>query len=470
MNSTKQDKKDIGGKIPPQAIDVEQAVLGSLMLERDAFYRISDILNANSFYLEKHQIIFNTIHNLINQGKPIDLILVTQALIVAGKLDEIGGPLYITELTSKVATAAHIEHHARIIAQTAIARELIRITTTAGAQAYDESIDIEETLSGLQTDLIGLLETGNNRESNISDALIEIKDRINWNQRNSGLSGIGTGLFDYDQFTGGIQKTDLIIIAGESSQGKTSLAVTMLKNAVMIYNARAAVYSLEMSKSQLVARILSQETDISAKKILNKTLANAEINEIIKVSESLNNLPVFFDENSSSTIDQICNSIRKLKLKHDINLVMVDYLQLVGSNLKNRTDESQIADITRRFKNVAKELNISVIALSQLSRDRLHPKPTKSRLRGSGQIEEAADLVLLIWRPEEYEIDTFSEPHKGIKAAGHAEVIIAKGRNIGTASFLLRFNPETTGFYDYSPYVESNKNYNPNTYIEPDRF
>ncbi len=463
-------KNDINGKLPPQAVEVEEAVLGSLMLERDAFYQISDILNAQSFYLDKHQTIFAAIHNLINQGKPIDLILVTQELVAAGKLEDIGGPLYITQLTSKVASAAHIEHHARIIVQKAIARELIRITTTAGVMAYDESIDIEETQSKLQNDLIGLLETGNNRESNISDALTEIKDRINWNQRNSGLSGIGTGLFNYDQFTGGLQKTDLIIIAGESSQGKTSLALTMLKNAVMRHKARAAVYSLEMSKSQLVARILSQETDISAKKILNKTLANAEINEIIKVSESLNSLPVFFDESSSSNIDQICNSIRKLKLKHEINLVVVDYLQLVGSNLKNRTDESQIADITRRLKNVAKELNISVIALSQLSRDRLHPKPTKNRLRGSGQIEEAADIVVLIWRPEDYEMDTFGEPYKGVKTAGLAEVIIAKGRNIGTASFLLKFNPETTGFYDYSPRIEAAIGYNPNAYLEPDRF
>jgi len=459
-------KNELPGKIPPQAIEVEQAVLGSLMLERDSFYKISDIIKTESFYLEKHQTIFQAIHDLINQGKPIDLLMVTQSLIAAGKLEEIGGPLYITQLTSKVATAAHIEHHSRIIAQKAIARELIRITTIAGAQAYDESIDIEETQSKLQNDLIGLLETGNNCESNISDALSEIKERIEWNKRNIGLSGIGTGLFNYDQFTGGLQKTDLIIIAGESSQGKTSLALTMLKNATMRYKARAAVYSLEMSKSQLVARILSQETDISAKKILNKSLTNEETNKIIKVSESINKLPIFFDENSSANIDQICNSIRKLKLKHDINLVVVDYLQLVGSNLKNRTDESQIADITRRLKNVAKELNISVIALSQLSRDRMHPKPSKSRLRGSGQIEEAADLVLLIWRPEEYDIDSFSDPHKGIKTAGLAEVIIAKGRNIGTASFLLRFNPETTGFYDYSPRFEANKNYNPDAFIE----
>ena len=458
------------GKIPPQVPELEKAVLGALLLERDAYYSVIEILSANSFYLESHQIIFGTIEQLINQGNPIDLILVVQALKASGNLDKIGGPLYITELTSTVASAAHIEYHARIIAQTAIARQLIRVCTERSTQAYDESLDIDETLSGLQNDLIGLFETGKNRESNIADAIREIEHRIEFNQRNTGLSGIGTGLFKFDQFTGGLQKTDLIIIAGESSQGKTSLALTMLKNAVLKFGAKAAVYSLEMAKSQLVARIVAQETNIPAKKILNSFLSKTEIDIFSNMAIRLNNLPVFFDERSSSTIDQICGSIRKLKIKYDINLVVVDYLQLVGSNLKNRTDESQIADIARRLKNIAKELNISVIALSQLSRDRSNPKPTKSRLRGSGQIEEAADIVLMVWRPELYDIMQFSEPFKGIPTAGLAEILIEKGRNIGTGSFLLQFNPETTGFYDYSPRLETNKNYNPDAFIEQNNY
>ena len=236
------------------------------MLERDAFYSVNEFLNVDSFYLESHQIIFSTIEQLINQGQPIDLILVTQALKAAGNLDKIGGPLYITQLTSTVASAAHIEFHGRIIAQTATARHLIRVCAERMTQAYDESIDVEETMSGLQNDLISLFETGKNRESNIDDAIREIENRIEINQRRTGLSGIGTGLFKFDQFTGGLQKTDLIIIGGESSQGKTSLALTMLKNAVLKFGAKAAVYSLEMSKSQLVARIISQETNIPAKK------------------------------------------------------------------------------------------------------------------------------------------------------------------------------------------------------------
>lgn len=451
------------GRIPPQAIEVEEAVLGALMLERDAYITIADIIDTRSFYKEEHQKIFEVIKYLSTHGKPIDLLIVTQELKNRNLLEMVGGPLMITQLTSRVASASHIEHHARIIAQSSIARELIRITTERGTQAYDQSIDIDETLSGLQNDLVSLLETGKSKESTISDAIKEVYERIEWNRNNTGLSGIGTGLYNFDKFTGGLQKTDLIIIAGESSQGKTSLALSILKNAVIKYGAIATVYSLEMSKSQLVARIISQETDISAKNILNRTLASDQINCIARTAKILNDLPVFFDESSSSTIDQICISIRRLKIKHGINLVIVDYLQLIGSGLKNKTEESQIAEIARRLKNVAKELNISVIALSQLSRNSTNPKPSTNRLRGSGQILEASDVCLLIWRPVEYDITEFSEPHKGILTEGLAECIIAKGRNVGTGSFLLKFNPLTTCFYDYTP------EYNQEFYRNPDQ-
>jgi replicative DNA helicase len=272
-----------------------------------------------------------------------------------------------------------------------------------------------------------------------------------------------------DQFTGGLQKTDLVIIAGETSQGKTSLALTILKNAVMKYKAKAAVFSLEMSKVQLTARLIAQETNISAKNILNKALPADERMLINKSIDLMDQLPVYFDESSTSTIDKICSSIRRLKFKKGIDIAVVDYLQLVGTTTKNQTDESKVAEISRRLKNVAKELDITVIALSQLSRDRQHPKPSKSRLRGSGQIEEAADIVLLIWRPEEYEIKVFDEPFKGTLTDGLAEAIIAKGRNIGTGSFLLKFNPETTGFYDYDPRFQSDSSWvNLNERIEKD--
>ena len=440
------------GKIPPQALEVEEAVLGALMIERDAYLSVSSIIDTGSFYKENHQKIFDVIKNLSVHNKPIDLIVVTQELRSRNILDEVGGPLIITQLTSRVASAAHIEFHARIIAQKFIQREIIRISSELQTKAYDDMLDVEDLISEAQNKLISIQETGQDGESTISDGIRGLNKRIVQNQKNTGLSGIGTGLNKFDKFSGGLQKTDLIIIAGESSQGKTSLALTMLKNAVLKYGAKAAVYSLEMDMVQLVARLVAQETGISSKRILNQKLTYEEINQTYSISDTIEKLPVYFDESSVSTIDQICTSIRRLKLKHDINLAVVDYLQLVGSGLKNKTDEAQLADITRRLKNTAKDLGISIIALSQLSRNTNgNHRPIKSRLRGSGQIEEAADIVLMVWRPETYGIAEFPEPHQGTLSAGLAECLIEKGRNIGTGSFLLKFNPETTGFYDYTP-------------------
>lgn len=444
------------GKLPPQALEVEEAVIGALMLERDAYLAIADIVNTNSFYKEEHQKIFEVIKYLSINNKPVDLLMVTQELKSRNILDEVGGPMMITQLTSRVASAAHIEFHSRIIAQKFMQRELIRISTEIQTKAYDETIDVDDILSEAENKLSAIQETGQSKETTTSDAVKCLKERIRLNLNNTGLSGIGTGLYKFDQFSGGLQKTDLIIIAGESSQGKTSLALFILKNAVMKYKAKAAVYSLEMDKVQLTARIVSQETGISAKKILNQKLTNSEINKVTQTANIIGELPIYFDESSTSTIDQICTSMRRLKLRYGITLAVVDYIQLVTSNLKNKTDEAQLADTARRLKNAAKELGISVIALSQLSRaTNGNHRPSKSRLRGSGQLEEASDVVLTIWRPETYEIVEFQEPHAGVITSGLAECMIEKGRNIGTGSFLLRFNPETTAFCDYLPEYEN---------------
>jgi replicative DNA helicase len=443
------------GLVPPQALEVEEAVLGALMLERDAYFSISEILSEESFYKLEHQIVYRAVKDLIAKGNPVDLMLITQELKTTGNLDKVGGPLFVTKLTSRVASAAHIEYHARIIAQTYAARQIIKICSLRSTQAYDQNTDIEDTLSGLQNDLISLFETGSKREFKISDAIREIEERIKLNLETIGITGMGTGLTRLDRFTGGLQKSDLIIIAGESSQGKTSLALSILKNAALYYKARVAIYSLEMSKSQLVSRLIAQESGISSKRIMNYRLSPLERSQIKTQTTRMENLPIYFDESSCSSIDQICTSLRKLKLKYDINLGVVDYLQLVSTGLKNKSDESQIAEIARRLKNVAKELDIPIIALSQLSRlnteDKTKHRPSKNRLRGSGQIEEAADIVMMVWRPETYAMTEFEELYTGLKTEGLAECIIEKGRNIGIGTFLVRFNKETTHFYDCAP-------------------
>ncbi len=280
------------GKIPPRILMLKK-LYSELLCSKGKDYSVCDILNEQSFYLDSHRTIFKAIKELTIEGNPIDLLLVTRKLKAKGELDKVGGPAYITELTNKVVGAAHIDYHSRIIAQKAIARDIIRITSERGAQAYDDNADIDELLSSLQSDLIRLLNVGSQKESTIGDAISEIEVIIKRNQKNMGLTGIGTGLVKLDQFTGGLQRTDLIIIAGETSQGKTSFALTILKNAVLRFGARVAVYSLEMSMSQLTARILAQETNIPAKKILNKPLSGEEVNQVSCIGKKLYNLPVF---------------------------------------------------------------------------------------------------------------------------------------------------------------------------------
>ncbi|MEE9574370.1 MAG: DnaB-like helicase C-terminal domain-containing protein, partial [Candidatus Neomarinimicrobiota bacterium] len=256
--------------------------------------------------------------------------------------------------------------------------------------------------------------------------------------------GIKTGLAKYDKFTGGLHCSDLTLIAAETSQGKTSLALTIFKNCVF-NGSKAAIFSLEMTKEQLVSRITAQETGIGAKNIMYNKLNPVEKQTVITQLLELQDMPIFFDESTSNDIDKICTSIRKLKIKHDINLVLVDYIQ----DMKGANDESGIAEIGRKLKNIAKELDISVVAISQLSRDKNNPEPNRARLRGSGQLEEKADIVLLLYRPEEYG-RTYSEPHEMTETLSTAQVKIAKGRNVGTGSFILGFNKETTNFYDYA--------------------
>jgi len=300
----------------------------------------------------------------------------------------------------------------------------------------------------LQNDLVKISSTGEKSTCTLSEVVDQLDTQIAENSISTETSGIKTGMKKFDNYSGGLQKSDLVIIAAESSQGKTALGLSILKYAAQSQEIESVVFSMEMSRLQLTARILAQEVQISSNRILNAPLAADEIKKIRAVKAEIAGLPIYFDERSSTNIDEICNSIISLKLKHDIQLVMIDYLQLVGSSQKDRSEESQIADIARKLKNLAKKLDITIIALSQLSRDRTNPRPQKNRLRGSGQIEEAADIVLLLWRPSVYGISKFDEYWEGISTAGKAEISIAKGRNIGVGNFLVGFDEATTRFYD----------------------
>lgn len=440
------------GKIPPQDIKIEEAVLGAMILERDAF--LNNPVRPEWFYKEEHQKIIKVISYLSENLIPIDLLQVTKRLNDLNKLDEIGGPVYITQLTSKVASALHIEHHIRIIQELYTRREIIRITNDMYNMSYDQANDIDDIFSKFQNEMTSVLSFGEDKSSTYKDASENLIETLNTEIQ----SGIKTGLYKFDKHTGGLHKSDLVLIAAETSQGKTSLALTIFKNCVLS-GSKAAIFSLEMTKEQLTARITAQLTGISSKGIMYNRL-NKDQKEI--VIDNLNNfkeLPIFFDESSQNDIDKICTSIRKLKIKHDIDFVLVDYIQ----DMKGADTESGIADIGRKLKNIAKELNINIVAISQLSRDKMNPEPNRSRLRGSGQLEEKADVIMLLYRPEVYGKE-YSEPHEKENTQGTAQVKIAKGRNVGTGSFLLGFNENTTNFYDLA---EEMPEFNMNKHIEP---
>lgn len=431
------------GKLPPQAVDIEEAVLGAMMLERDCF--INNPVKPEWFYKESHQKIIKCISELVDESIPVDLLQVTRRLLNKNELDEIGGPMVITQLTSKVSSSAHIEYHIRIIQQEFIRRELIRISSETMTACYDEMIDVDDIFSGLNSKLTSVMSFGDDQSSTYKEASSELIESLN----TSVTTGIRSGFHKFDKFAGGFQNSDLIIVAGETSQGKTSWAITAIKNCAL-RKIPCAVFSLEMTQKQLVSRIVSQETNISSKRIMYNDLNGFERNTVLSYLRSNPELPICFDETSVNDVDKICTSIRKLKIKYNIQLAMVDYIQ----DIKGADTEAGVAEIGRKLKNVAKELNIAVIAISQLSRDKNNPEPSITRLRGSGQLEEKADVVLMIYRPEYYG-KSYSEPHEDVTTYNTAQVKIVKGRNIGVGSFILGFNKETTLFYDYEPNVQA---------------
>lgn len=424
-------------KILPQAIDVEESVIGAMILETDCF--INNPVNPLWFYKEEHQQIIKAIKNLSDNSVPIDLTQVVKKLLDLDILDVIGGVPTITELVKKVSSAAHIEHHIRIIQQEFGRRELIRISEEIKQKSYDHKIDIDDIFAFLQNEYARVMSFGEEHSTRFD----VVADNIIKNIVSGIEMGIKTGLAKYDKFTGGLQDTDLVIIAGETSQGKTSLAVTIIKNCV-INDIPAAIFSLEMTQEQLGSRMVAQETGISAKKIMFNRMSLDEKKLVLHMLESMKHIPLYFDENVLNDADKICTSIRKMKLKYGIRVALVDFIQ----DIKGAHDEAGIAEIGRKFKNLAKELKIPIIAISQLNRDKNNPEPNRSRLRGSGQLEEKADIVILLYRPEEYD-KSYSEPYEMIPTNGTALVKIAKGRNYGTGGFILNFNEDTTNFYDY---------------------
>jgi len=440
------------GKMPPQAVELEEAVLGALMLEKDALTNVIDILKPQSFYKDAHSRIFHAIEQLFTRSEPVDILTVTQELKKTGELDLVGGAYYITQLTNRVASAANAEYHARIVAQKFIQRELIRISTKTINDAYEDGSDVFDLLDNAEKNLLSIVE-GNIKKNydKMSTLIRKAIEQIEITKNNKGnFSGVPSGLTTLDRLTSGWQKSDLVIIAARPAMGKTALVLTMARNAAVDFDKPVAVFSLEMSSLQLVTRLIASESELSSEKLKKGNLEDYEFQQLNDKIRKLSDAPLFIDDTPGLSVFELRAKARRLKEQHKIELLIVDYLQLMtagGEGKGNR--EQEIATISRSLKGLAKELEIPVIALSQLSRavetrggDK---RPQLSDLRESGAIEQDADMVMFIHRPEYYNI---TEDENGASTLGVAELIIAKHRNGPVDSAKTRYIGQFTKFTD----------------------
>ena len=444
-------------KIPPQATDLEQSILGALMLEKDALTDVIDILKPESFYEEAHQEIYRAIIQLFNNGEPVDLRTVVNQLRKNGQLELLGGPYYLASLTTRVSSAANVEFHARAVVEYAIKRALIGIATTIHKHAYEDTIDVFTLLDQAEQALFEITETNIRKNyaamrSLLSEAFKELEAK---RMHKDGLTGTPSGFIALDRLTSGWQKADLIIVAARPGMGKTAFMLSALRNAAIDHNYPVAIFSLEMASLQLANRLISAETELESDKIKKGNLADHEWQQLIHKTAQLSQAPIYIDDTPALSIFELRAKCRRLKAKHDVQLIVIDYLQLMSGEATkgpgNR--EQEIAHISRALKSLAKELSVPVIALSQLSRAVEtrggNKKPLLSDLRESGSIEQDADMVLFLYRPEYYGI---TEDEVGNPTQGLAEVIVAKHRNGSLDSAILKFIGKYTKFTDLEGY------------------
>ena len=440
------------GKIPPQALDLEEVVLGAMMIDKKGVDEVIDILNPEAFYKESHQYIFEAIFKLFENSEPIDLLTVSSQLKKDSRLDLAGGDFYLISLTQKVSSSAHIEFHARIILQKYIQRSLIKISNEIIEDSYDETKDVFDLLDNAEARLYEVTQ-GNIKKSSetAQDLVIQAKKKIEEISNKEGMSGVPSGFDKLDKLTSGWQDSDLIIIAARPGMGKTALTLSMARNIAVNQNIPVAFFSLEMASVQLITRLISSETGLSSDKLRTGRLEKHEWEQLNVKVKALEKAPLFIDDSPSLSIFDLRAKARRLSSQHGIKLIVVDYLQLMtaGGGMKGGNREQEISTISRNLKALAKELSIPVIALSQLSRAVEtrggSKRPLLSDLRESGAIEQDADIVSFIYRPEYYKIDEWDDEER-TPTDGQAEFIVAKHRNGGLDSIRMKFIPHLGKF------------------------
>lgn len=440
------------GHLQPQAVDVEKVVLGALMIDKDAFSIVSELLRPETFYEPRHQKIYNAVQTLNMNEHPVDIMTVVEELKQEGTLEGVGGPSYIVELSSHVASSAHIEYHARILANKFLLRQLISYASVIETKAFNDTVNVEDLMQEAEGSLFELSQKNMKKDyvpvAPVVTKAIEILQKASANS--GGMTGVPTGFDKLDEKTSGWQNSDLVIIAGRPAMGKTSFALSLAKNIAVDHHIPIAFFSLEMNNVQLVNRLISNVCEIPGEKMLSGQLAPDEWERLDKNIRSLQESPLYIDDTAGLSIFELRTKARRLVREKGVKIIMIDYLQLMNANgMRFGSRQEEVSKISQSLKGLAKELDIPILALSQLNRtvdnrEGLEGKrPQLSDLRESGAIEQDADMVLFVHRPEYYHI--YEDEHKN-DLRGMAQIIIAKHRKGATGDVLLTFRGEFTRF------------------------
>ncbi len=463
---TDQNIEQTSGRVPPQAVDVEMSVLGAMLLEKEAISRTVEIMDDTAFYKPAHQKIFKAIISLFEKNEAADSITVVDELRRAGHLEEVGGPLYISDLTMRVTSAANVEYHAKIVLEKALLRNLISASTEITSRAFNESDDALDLLDEAENKIFQI------SEKRLKKSYIPMKEAVfatmemleSIHGKHSGVTGVPTGFTVLDNMTGGFQNSDMIIVAARPSMGKTAFVLSLARNAAVDHGKAIGFFSLEMSSQQLVMRLICAEARVDAHSVRTGRLPDEQWRNLSTRIGKLYNAKIFIDDTPALSILELRAKARRLKAEHDISMVVIDYLQLMAGPKSAQSREQEISHISRSLKALAKELNIPVVALSQLNRAvevSADKRPTLANLRESGALEQDADVVLFIHRPEKYNI----MEEGGKSTQGVAEIIIGKQRNGPTGEVELTFinqyarfeNMAVPVFDEYAPPSVSNE-------------
>lgn len=460
---------DMQGRVLPQAIDFEEAVLGAMMLEQNAAVSVIDMLREEMFYKESHQKIYKAITQVFHANDPVDLLSVANQLRKNGDLEAIGGAYYLSSLTNRIVSSANIEYHARIVSEKFIQRKLISVSTETIHNAYDNSLDVLEMLDTAEKNLFDIAEQNFRRDSRTMPDIIRevLSDLQAMKVSDKKLRGLPSGFTELDRVTNGWQKANLIIIAARPGMGKTAFVLSMARNIAIEQQKPLAFFSLEMSAADLVMRLISAESGFKQNQLKKGDLTDEDWAVLVNKMTELSNAKLLIDDTAGLSIFELRAKCRRFKQQYDIQGVIIDYLQLMsgGQDLKGGNREQEISTISRSLKALSKELDIPVIALSQLnrsveSRTTQSKRPQLSDLRESGAIEQDADLVLFIYRPEYYKLTTFED--QKTPAAGLAEIMIAKHRNGPLKDVKLRFIADYAQFCDIDNFDQYISDFMPN--------